>query len=520
MIKSIINKLKTDDNIYKYSILIFLCIQPILELDLYLQAFYIKTGLLAFSTIIRIIGLVWLGILALIRSKHIIRDTILWSIYGIILIIYTYFHFIVARGVDILLPPTYVWVKSYEIKYILFLILPYVLLWATSKIYIEKKLINTTVIFISLFICTNIFITNILVSSYGSYGGITYQNIFTWFIGIYDSYTPKELTSMGFYFFSNPLSGSLIVIYPLVVKAYLEEKTKLSLTAIIIQTLAMFMIGTRVGAYGIIIVLVAMLLVYLFLILIKYQKEICKKFIILLVVLASLSIVILPFSPAYRNASFDYDDELSFDDNERLLAAGLLALKDIKDPDEYHYALIYQLEHIYIYYITFPREYYEYYYSYKFDPEFYFDVLSLPFEQRKGGRQFEKYFINRKYNDLTDEQKLFGLGYSRMSQGGIVLEQDFLNQYYLLGPIGACITVVPYLILFVYLSILLLLRIRKKEYFTFENLMLYMSFSLGLIISYYSGHILDEPIASFYLAFIGGRALFSLKNKEVNNGRD
>ena len=115
MIKSIINKLKTDDNIYKYSILIFLCIQPILELDQYLQAFYIKTGLLAFSTVIRLLGIVWLGILALIRSKHIIRDTILWSTYGIVIIVYTYFHFMVARGVDIVLPPSYVWVKSYEI---------------------------------------------------------------------------------------------------------------------------------------------------------------------------------------------------------------------------------------------------------------------------------------------------------------------------------------------------------------------------------------------------------------------
>ena len=38
--------------------------------------------------------------------------------------------------------------------------------------------------------------------------------------------------------------------------------------------------------------------------------------------------------------------------------------------DEYKYALIYQLEHIYIYYITFPREYYEYYYSYSGDKEY------------------------------------------------------------------------------------------------------------------------------------------------------
>ena len=66
----------------------------------------------------------------------------------------------------------------------------------------------------NLFICLNILITNLLVSSFGSYGGITYSNIISWFFGAYEEYNAKELSSIGFFFYANPISALLIVIFP------------------------------------------------------------------------------------------------------------------------------------------------------------------------------------------------------------------------------------------------------------------------------------------------------------------
>lgn len=511
----IVNALKKE-NILLYSLLIFMVIQPILELDVYLQEFYDKLGILALSTIIRILGVVFLAFLAWMRSSNKKRDIILWGIYGLILGAYTVFHIFVSRSVAVNLPSSYQWVGSFELKYILFLIIPFLLIWTTSRVKITKNEFNTIILFVSLFICLNIFITNILVSSYGSYGNITYQNIFTWFTGAYEEYTPRELSSIGFFFYANPISGLLIITLPLLVKAMVEEKKKwLYAGAIFIQTMTMFMLGTRVGAYGTIIGLAVTLVVYLFYFVIRQIKSLDKVFIVFIALMSILSVVILPYSPAYRNSSFDYDDEVSFSDNERNLKESLAALD--KDSEDYNFKLIWELEHTYIFYLTFPKEYYEYYYSYKFDPEFYFDVLSLPFEQRKGGRQFQQYFMDRKFDELTSFQKLSGLGYSRMSQGGIVLEQDFKRQYYVLGSIGMVITVAPYLLLFAYFGLKLLKEIRNPRVFNFENAILFMSFSLGLIIAYYSGHVLDEPIASLFIALVAGRLFrqMRLKNEEA-----
>lgn len=508
----LINKLK-NENLLIYSLMIFVVIQPILELDLYLQDFYNQLGILSFSTIIRVVGVTYLAFLVWLRSDKKIRDAILWGFYGVILIVYVFFHFQYSRGIAVKLPVTYQWIGSFEIKYILFLILPYLLIWSTAKIKLTRNQFNTMILFTSLFICLNIFITNILVSSYGSYGNITYQNIFSWFQGVYNEYTPRELTSIGFYFYANPISGLLIILLPLLVKAMQEEKEKwLYGAAIFIQVLTMFMLGTRVGAYGTIIGLIVPLGVYLFFFLIKQIKKIDVTFVLFTILASVMCILILPYSPAYRNSSFDYEDEWGFSDNERNLQNSLLELSKIENEEDYNYALIHQLQNIYIYYLTFPREYYEYYYPYQYDPKFYFDVLSLPFEQRKGGRQFQQYFMERKFNEMTDSEKLFGLGYSRMSQGGIVLEQDFMRQYYVLGSVGMVVTVFPYLLIFAFLGLTLLIKIKDKRVFNFENSILYMSFSLGIVIAYYSGHILDEPIVSLFLAIVAGRLFYRLVN--------
>lgn len=502
-----------NDLFLKYYLLVFICIQPILELDLYLTRFYSSLHIIALSTIVRVFGIIFLAFLCFLRSKKKFLDFSLWFIYGIIFIIYVYFHFKFSRSINVKLPSSYIWKGSYELKYIFFLILPLILCYATSKIKINKSEFNISLAFISFFICINIFLTNIILTSYGAYGGITYQNIFSWFGNVYDEYTPRELTSIGFYFAANPLSGLFFMMLPLLLKAIYEEKNKILISIIVIvQILVMFMLGTKVACYGVVISLVATLFIYLFFV---FRKHISfnRSYLIFLILLTIVSSIIIPFSPAHVNASFNYEDERSFASNERNLLASLNELKKL-DEIQFKYALIYQLENIYLYYITFPREYYDYYYPYQYDPEFYFDVLNLPFEQRKGGRQFQKYFTQRKFNELTKVEKLFGLGYSRMSNGGIVLEQDFKRQYYILGSFGMVVTVSYYLFLWVFMIAFLILNFFNKHKLNFETATLFLSYSLAICAAYFSGHILDEPIVSLVLGFVLGRFIYLVLRKE------
>lgn len=501
------------DIFLKYYLLVFICLQPILELDLYLTRFYSDIHTIAISTIVRILGIVFLAFLCFLKSQKKLLNFILWFVYGLIFVIYVYFHFKYSRSISVKLPASYVWKGSYELKYILFLILPLILCYATSKIKINKHEFNISLAFISFFICINIFITNIILTSYGAYGGITYQNIFTWFSNIYDEYTPRELTSIGFYFAANPLSGLFFMLLPLLLKAVYEEKNKIIFGIVsIIQILVMFMLGTKVAGYGVVIALVATLFIYLFFVFRKYLVF-KRNYVVFLVMLTIVSSIIVPFSPAHVNASFNYENERSFASNERNLLASLNELKKL-DEIQFKYALIYQLENIYLYYITFPREYYDYYYPYQYDPEFYFDVLSLPFEQRKGGRQFQKYFTQRKFNEMNNTEKMFGLGYSRMSNGGIVLEQDFKRQYYILGPFGMIVTVSYYLFLWIFTAIILIINFFNKHKLNFETATLFLSYSLAMFSAYFSGHILDEPIVSLVLGFVLGRFIYLILRKE------
>ena len=95
--------------------------------------------------------------------------------------------------------------------------------------------------------------------------------------------------------------------------------------------------------------------------------------------------------------------------------------------------------------------------------------------------------MKRKFAELNSVEKLFGLSFVRFSQGGIVLEQDFKRQFFCLGYLGGILTAVPYLIVFAVLGFWLLFKIRDRNKFCWENLLLFMSYSLGMIIAYSAG---------------------------------
>ncbi|MDO4701667.1 MAG: hypothetical protein Q4A47_03505, partial [Erysipelotrichaceae bacterium] len=77
------NRLKKTE-VMKYSLMIFMILQPIVELDLYLQEFYNQLSILSLSTLLRIVGVLFLGFLALLQSKHWKKEFILWSLYGVL----------------------------------------------------------------------------------------------------------------------------------------------------------------------------------------------------------------------------------------------------------------------------------------------------------------------------------------------------------------------------------------------------------------------------------------------------
>ena len=166
-----------------------------------------------------------------------------------------------------------------------------------------------------------------------------------------------------------------------------------------------------------------------------------------------------------------------------------------------------------------PTMYYIDWYNYKFDPYFWCDmILNHDVEERVGGRQIQKLFMDYKYANLSFEEKFLGMGYSTFMNGSILLEKDFVQQVYTLGYVGEVLCCLPWVAITAIGAILVL--IKWKKLINLEVMCLAMA-AVGIIgCAYTSGHTLDQFITSIFLAMLVAILLNRIKDaykKEDNH---
>ena len=93
-----------------------------------------------------------------------------------------------------------------------------------------------------------------------------------------------------------------------------------------------------------------------------------------------------------------------------------------------------------------------------------------------------------------------GLGYSTFMNGSIVLEQDFVQQFYTFGPVGVVLVCGPWIVLTLACVVMLLRQF--KDHFNLENGVYALALALGFGSGYMSGHVLDQFITSLFMAMI------------------
>ena len=111
-----------------------------------------------------------------------------------------------------------------------------------------------------------IVISNLLVFSLTSYHTTGAKqisaNIFSWFTQT--NYPFNALASKGIFFQANTLSAILFMIMPIMLYILYKEFNLLNIVLVSAQALAMLMLGTKVGNFGLIISLVIFLIIFLF----------------------------------------------------------------------------------------------------------------------------------------------------------------------------------------------------------------------------------------------------------------
>ena len=496
-------------------VILAIVLQPVMDLDYLAYDLLDSMGLPRLSTVFRFLVIPALILWSFfLREKNKKKTFIFAAAYGAALLGYFFLH---ARQAAALYPrleltPNFRFSLWQELTYVLTLAVPYGVIYLCYNENFTMEELKKVCCFLSGIISVPILIGDLFVFARSTYYGYTVANLFSWFTGIYEWYHPRTLASKFFFNEGNTIGILLFMILPLMyyfLACAEEKKEKILITVlIVIQSLSMQILATRVATYGAIVIPAMFLGLNIIDHLFFKDTPLKKHTVIVCICTAVLCGALLNWTPAIQNQKVDAKNDVALLNN-RMAEAGKEALANkpeglVKWSDEWRNFYVYAFETYGIvarYIQSVPSMYYTDYYSYQFDPEFWtWMCLEVPVFDRVSGRQVETLFFNYKYQNVTKKEKILGFGYSTFMNGSIVLEQDFKQQIYTLGYAGEVLLILPWLLICLY-GAYCFLRWRKKM-FTLANVCCVIALGAGFGSAWLSGHMLDQFITSLFAALM------------------
>lgn len=496
----------------KYFLLILVALQPIIDLDYLLYPILDQYHLPRISTVIRFVVIPLIMLYVFFKQdKHRLKTIVFGGIYAVLLGIYLYFHIQQSIAVYPILDLTtnFEFNVYQEIVYVATLLLPYGLIYCFYYTQISKEDVKKVILLLCGFISISIVLGDIFLFGKSTYEGYTVAPFTTWFTNIYKVYHPRLVTSKFFFNEGNTIGILMFMLLPVLFYFFAVEKHRklqYAIGALIaVQCLAMQILGTRVATYGAVLLPATFVVYYIFDAWILKNETLKKGVIGYALVIVCLFGTTLNFAPAVENQRIDNKNDTALLHNgaaeegrERLKEAPLIP--GTKEFNDFYIFMFEQYGVRAKYASSIPKIYYLYWYNYKFDPKFWTDVIFMPVFDRVSGRQIQKIFTDYKWQNLASQQKLLGMGYSTFMNGSIVLEKDFTQQYYLLGPIGMVLTCMPWLIVTAIIGIYCLIHFKKHIHL--QTMSLGIALVGGLGCAYVSGHTIDQFVTTTFMAFL------------------
>ncbi len=495
-------------------IISLITLHPFLELDYLLIDTLDQIGIPRLTMIIDYIILPLLVIAVFfLYEKRKKKVLIFGVIYGVILLGYMVLHMQSAANLadTLYLPDNFSFSIFQEFTYMVLLGIPLVYIWVIYLLDIKEEIFKKVSITTASLMGFSIFIANIFefgLTTY-NYENIILGNILSWFN--VDMMGDGKWYATKFFFEEGNTTSILMflndcfILYFLLKEKNLGKKIYLGILCFV-HSLAMMMVGTKVATYGAILIPLMVLMVYIVMIFLRYET-LQKSFIFMTVILIALGAYIIPYSPSYNmyeTVETVYEEEGS--NTKEVIKAqideGAKGLEPYSEKwHEYYlsYANEYKdwIERV-------PGPYYAEYFPEDFDPYFWVELI---FEHSASdytnGRKFQYYFDEYQFDKLTTYEKSLGLGYSTLMNGSIIIERDFFRQYFSLGYIGFGLLSLPWLIVWGYLAIRLLVGYKDRKW-TMFNVLLMAVLTMGIIVSLVSGHTFDELSTSLYIALCTG----------------
>ncbi|MBP3463607.1 MAG: WecB/TagA/CpsF family glycosyltransferase [Clostridia bacterium] len=485
--------------------IIFIILQPIL--DIYMSLFDSKIQILGMSlaTIIRFLWVFVMMIFVMIHARK-NKSTKIFIGYGILVAIYTVFHHINAVGFKIQLAEAKYSMLA-EILYLARMCIPAVLIYIIYNIKPNYKDIRKMVITVSLIISVSLIVSNLFKVSYLSYSldkDYNTGNIIEWFSkGIEageDTTGWVGYTSRGLFQSGNQLSGVTVILVPVLTYIAFKEKRIREWIVLTLHIIAMICITTRVGAIG---GIAAMILVTCIYVLQKIiHKEIsmdifkrknlycCIAFFIII----GIFFIYSPFKVRASSGNLGYDMGM----NNKQTANNVKPNINTGTDEEID-KLAYIEENIDEANINgyFPYQAY----PYTEDVDFWFDlIMNVPEYQRAGNRKMRALLIDRLLQrDNRLSNYIWGISFTR-SSSFVWPERDFETQFDALGITGSVLFIAPYVIILLAGIVNFFKKFKDNLYLSKVIYMIAMV--MGLFAAYSSGHILNEMFPFIYLALM------------------
>lgn len=504
-----------NEKVLSIAIIVLIIAQPIIDMDYLIYGFLDQFGLPRFSTIVRFLIIPCLIIWTFfLKDKNKKKTLLIGGLYGVVLVVYFYIHCKNASvAYDVMgFTTNFRFSIAQEFVYILTLILPFGLTYCIYHMKFTEKRIKTVTYVTSFIIAVPIFLGDLFVFGKSTYEGYTQANFISWFTGGYMVYHPRVLASKFFFNEGNTIGILMFMVLPLLYYFFSkanDKKEKIGVgILIVIHSLSMQILATRVATYGAIMIPLIFLVLYVFSSLVLRNEKLKISVCIFTICVAWGFGSIIYYTPAVVNQSIDAINDVILKENNAA-PIGLAELNTdeakalIPGTVQFNSFYIYMFEAYGLegkYASSIPNQYYNDWYNYKFDPKYWVDFIFLPIEQRVGGRVIQANFMNYKLASLNQSQRLWGAGYSTFMNGSILLEQDFKQQWMTLGPIGSLLTTLPWIMVTLMGAILVLFK--WKKLFKLDVFVYAMSLVAALGAAYTSGHTLDQFVTTTFMALL------------------
>lgn len=456
-----------------------------------------------------LIGIIFILTIVTYKEK---RKLLKWLALLIPYLIYFIFHYYNTTFFNNSVYPKQTVSFLTENYYILRLfIMPLVLLFSIYYSGIKKKdLLQILELFI-LITAGSICILNVFSLSFYAYdnGNLIDYTIFDWFN--YDGDNYQKLSSKGLFLSGNQISAIMFMTLPIIMYLAYKKQSVYNYLILILQVIAMYMLGTKIANIGSVLIFIVFILVLLFN---RFFLKNKIKNVTILILIFIIMLCLFPFSPrGYEMFSKDKTEEstvtsstnFSLEEKDEISSLNCqnLSKKDKLELDIFIKKNSSTLKYSDYFLKNYPVSYNYKYWCYMVKERVKNLNKTIDYRVMKTSILNQIYIYNENKLD-----KWFGMG---QTLNYIYTEEDYTYQFYIYGIFGIILFFGPYLLILFYGIFILLKEMIKNKKIT--NIFYVMALMIAMIIPYLSGHVFERNFPLYILAFIASINLLALKKE-------